>query len=330
MSDNQNQTFEIAEYNGVAAMLAQIEARYAGRVYDVTTKPGMEDAKFARREIRTTRTGLEKLRKELKEPALRRCQLIDGEAKAITQRLVAIEEPIDSMITAEEQRVENEKRERARQEELRVAKIKERMEEFNVMPAWGTKADGIMRRMREVSDIAIDESFAEFADAAAIVKAQALTRLTTLHAEATAIEQEQAKLKAAAEENERRMAEERKANEARLAEERAKAEAERQERIAAQKKLDEQAAAERERLAAEARAAREAQEQAIREKAAAELASAEAAEEAARQRALSDAKCATYQDALNKVGAIVALWLSDQIEAEAAMDEIELIVTANA
>lgn len=329
MSDNQNQTYEIAEYNGVAAALHQIEVRYAGRVYDVLTKQGMEDAKIARREIRTTRTGLEKLRKELKEPALRRCQLIDAEAKAITQRLVAIEGPIDDLIRNEELRVENEKQEKARQESLRVALIQERMEAFNVMPTWGAKAADIMRRLREVQDTPIDDTFAELQDAATIVKAQAITRLTTLHAEATALEVEQERLRKVAEENERLMAEERKRNEERLAEERVKAEAERQERIAAQKKLDEAAAAERERLAAEARAAREAQEQAIREKAAADLAAAEAAEEAARQQALSDAKCKSYQDALLKVGSVVALWLSDQIEAEAAMDEIEIIVTAN-
>ncbi len=329
MSENQSQTYEIAEYNTVAAMLNQIEARYQGRVYDVTTKQGMEDARFARREIRTTRTGLKRLRKELKEPALRRCQQIDSEAKAITRRLEAIEAPIHDMITEEEGRVEREKQERARQEELRIAQIKERMEAFNVVTPWGAKAADIMARLREVNDTPVDASFAEFQDAAAIVKAQAVTRLSTMHAEAMALEQEQEKLRQLQAESEARMAAERAENERKLAEERAKAEAERQERISAQKKLDEAAAQERERLAAEAKAAREAQEKAEAERKAEAARAAEEAQEAARQKALSDAKCHTFEEALMAVSKYVGMWLSDQIDAEAAMDEIETIITAN-
>ncbi len=332
---------EIQEYSAVAAMLTQIEGRYAGRVYDVTTKAGMDDAKFARREIRTTRTGLERLRKELKEPALRRCQLIDAEAKGITQRLYAIEEPIDKMISDEEGHLLRQKQEAAQKEQLRVSMIRERIERFNVMPPWGSKAEQIVARLREVNDIPVDDSFEEFTETAAVAKAQAVTRLSTLAEEARTLEAEQAKLKALAEEqaakmaaeraeHEARMAEERKANEARLAEERAKAEAERQQRIAAQKQLDESAAAERARMAEEARIAKENQEHAEALRKAEAQAAKESAIIAARQQALTEARCSTSETALKKVSDIVALWLSDQIDAEAAMDEIEVIVTANA
>ena len=56
---------------------------------------------------------------------------------------------------------------------------------------------------------------------------------------------------------------------------------------------------------------------------------AEEAQEAARQKALSDAKCHTFEEALMAVSKYVGMWLSDQIDAEAAMDEIETIITAN-
>lgn len=312
MTDD-TKTYEIAEYRAVDAMLAQIKARYDGRVYDVTTKEGMADAKFARREIRTTRTGLEKLRKELKEPALRRCQLIDSEAKRITAALIAIEGPIDDTILAEENRVEREKQERARAEALRVAGIKERIEAFNVMPAWGAKADDIMARLREVDAMLVTtDIFQEFTEAAAIAKGQAFTRLTTMHADAKAIEDEQERLRVLQAETEARLKAEREAHEKAM-------EAERQERIAAQKKLDEAAAEERARLAEEAKKAR-----------AAQLEAQEQAEREARDKALSEAKCSSYAQALARVGNVVAAWLSDQIDAEAAMDEIEVIVTANA
>lgn len=351
MSENNVQTYEIVEYNGVAAALADIEAKYAGRVYDVTTKQGMEDAKVARREIRTARTGLEKLRKELKDPAWRRCQLIDSGAKAITQRLVAIEDPIDEIIRAEETRVQREKAERQRQEELRVSKIRERIEAFNVMPPWGSRADQIAARLREVNDIPVDETFEEFAEAAAIAKAQAITRLSTLAEEARMLEAEQAKLKALADEQMAKIAAERKENEERLARERAEHEARMAEEREARRKAEAEAERarneERARMAEEARIAREAQaraeqeaeaervrlsreaQEARLEQAAAWDAKKKAEEDAAREKALSDAKCETYLEALKNIANIVALWLSDQIEAEEAMDKIEVIVAAN-
>lgn len=309
---------EIQEYNGVEAALSEFKSRYANRVYDVTTRDGMADAKVARREIRTARTGLEKLRKELKEPALRRCQLIDSEAKRLTQALVAIEDPIDTLIKTEEQRVEDEKAEAARQEQLRVGAIRERIEMFNVMPPWGAKSDEIRARLREVSDIPIDESFAEFTEAAAIAKAQAITRLSTLAEEAAGLEAEQERLKKLAEETQ-----------AKLAEERAKAEAERQERIEAQRKLDEAAAQERERLAAEARAAQEAQE---RERAAAlaeqQRQHAEFVEQE-HQKILAEAKRDSLVAVLADIRAVVTLCLSDEMDYEDGIDRIAVILEAN-
>lgn len=93
---------QIAEYSKTAAALADLTEIYKGVVYQVTTTEGMKDAKAGRAELRTYRTDLEKMRVSIKAPALERCRLIDAEAKEITAKLSALEDPIDAQIKAEE------------------------------------------------------------------------------------------------------------------------------------------------------------------------------------------------------------------------------------
>lgn len=110
----------IPEYNDTAVALADLKTRYDAVVFDVTTGKGMTAAKEARAELRGYRIALEAKRKEIKEPALTRCREIDSEAKRITIELEALEDPIDDLIKAEEQRKEREKaaREQAERERL--------------------------------------------------------------------------------------------------------------------------------------------------------------------------------------------------------------------
>jgi hypothetical protein len=150
-----------------------------------------------------------------------------------------------------------------------------------------------------------------------------MARLTTMHAEAKAIEDEQEKLRVLQAETEARLKSEREAHDKAM-------EQERQERIAAQKKLDEQAAEERNRLAEEARIAREGQQLAEQVRQQEAQQAAEAAERAARDLAIEQAKAHSSEEALQRVADVVDKWTSDQIDADAAMDEIELIVAANA
>ena len=87
-------TTTIQEYSATESALADLAQRFKGVVFDVTTKQGMEDAKKGRAELRTYRTDLEKMRKEIKAPALLRCNQIDSEAKRITLELESLEDPI--------------------------------------------------------------------------------------------------------------------------------------------------------------------------------------------------------------------------------------------
>jgi hypothetical protein len=113
---------KIIEYTETAAAIAVLREKYC-TVFDVTTTKGMDEAKKARAEVKGYRVALEKVRKEIKAPALERSRLIDEEAKRITAELQAIEEPIDEAIKAEEQRKEDEKAAKAKAEAARLAGI---------------------------------------------------------------------------------------------------------------------------------------------------------------------------------------------------------------
>jgi colicin import membrane protein len=114
-------TTEIAEYSKTEAALADLEQKYKGVVFDVTTAEGMQTARKGRAEIRKYRTSLEDLRKAIKAPALRRCQVIDEEARRITGALLLLETPIDEQIKKEEERKEFERNAAVRAEEERLA-----------------------------------------------------------------------------------------------------------------------------------------------------------------------------------------------------------------
>ena len=106
-------TAAIAEYSPTEAALAELQERFGGVVWDLTTVKGNADARAARRELVTLRTNLEAKRKALKAPALEYAKRIDSEAKRIAAAIGAVEEPIDAQIKADEARREQERQARA-------------------------------------------------------------------------------------------------------------------------------------------------------------------------------------------------------------------------
>lgn len=125
---------EIAEYSPVASALASLRTRFAGNIYEVTTETGMWAAKEARKEIAAYRIQLEKQRKAIKDPALKRCQLIDSEAKILSNQIAALEDPIARQIQTEENRIEHERIEEQEREAGRVAGIQNAIEELRRLP----------------------------------------------------------------------------------------------------------------------------------------------------------------------------------------------------
>jgi colicin import membrane protein len=237
----------VAEFDKVAAGLAELQKQYGGVVYDVTTTKGMDEAKAARAAVREPRYEIERVRKAAKAPILKLGKELDDRAKAITADILKIEEPIDEQIKNEEARKEAEKQAKIAAEQKRVADLQERVAELrgNRMLSPTSGSELIAEHISDLEGAAVDDTFQEFREQAEAAKAEGLEWLRNVHAAAVGHEAEQARIKAEREELARLRAEQ--AERDRLAEIERKALAEKQ---AAE------AAAERARIAEEERQAK--------------------------------------------------------------------------
>lgn len=291
--DEPAESVQITEYSKTAAALAELRKKYEGAVFPMGSTAGMKQAKEARAEIKGYRVDLEKLRKDIKAPALERCRLIDEEAKRITAALEALENPIDEQIKAEETRKEAERKAKEDAEKARVAAIHDRIAKIQNAPAAyiGKSSAEIQAAKERAEQYKIDTAiFQECAELARAAKIEAVGVLEKMVADAQASEAEQARIAAEREElarlraeaEARRQEEERQAKEAREAEEarikaerdaheaRMRAEREAEERRLAEERQTHEAKmrAEREaaeRIEAERRQAREAEERRLAE-----------------------------------------------------------------
>ena len=281
---------QIAEYNATAAALADLSARYKDVVFDVAVKECMAAAIKGRAEIRRYRIDLEKMRKDLKAPALERSRLIDTEAKRISEELSALEDPIDNLIKLEETRKERDRAEREAAEVARVQHIMACIAEIVAMPAAmvGKNSIQIGVKLADARAMNVTTWAQEFESQAEAARNNAVLALDQLRAGAEAQEkaaadeaervlQERAELARLRAEQEERDRTER----ARIAQEtRERAEAE----AAARAKIEAEQRASREKIEAEERAARLAREEEDR------VARAERAAAAAKAKAEQDAK----------------------------------------
>lgn len=192
----------VAEFDKVAAGLAELQKKYAGVVFDVRTSKGMDEAKAARAEIREPRYEIERVRKAAKAPILKLGKELDDRAKVITSEILVIEEPIDTQIKNEEARKEAEKQAKIAAEQKRVADLQQRVADLrgnrSLTPMAGSAR--IAEVIADLEGMAVDASFEEFEQQAHEAKADGLTWLRELHAAAVAHEAEQARIKAEREE----------------------------------------------------------------------------------------------------------------------------------
>ena len=223
---------QIAEYNETDGAIAILREKY-GRRFDVTTTKGMTEAREARAVVKGYRVALEKVRQEIKAPALERTRLIDAEAKRITAELLAIEEPIDAAIKAEETRKAEERAAKERAEAARVAAIAARMSAIR------NRVAQVANQPSEIIRAAIDQAqalelteaeFGEFLPNALEALAETRQALQTALENRIAHEAEEARLKT-----------EREAEAARLKTEREAVERQRAELEAQERALEEQA-----------------------------------------------------------------------------------------
>lgn len=243
----------VTEYSKTDAALSDLAQRYKGIVFDVTTTKGMQEARVARAELRGYRVDLEKVRVEIKSPALERCRLIDTEAKRITTALVELEDPIDETIKNEEKRKEREAMEKAMANQRRIDAIRARIETIRGIPAGcvGKSSEQINAALEKTQRGEVGADFEEFRVEAEDALKSTLAQLAIMVSGARAQEQEAERIKAERAE----LATLRAEQEQRERESRAKIEAENRAAHEARAVEDARLQADRDRLAAQQRAA---------------------------------------------------------------------------
>lgn len=257
-------TKAVAEFDRVAAGIGALRQKYAGVLYDVSTTAGMKEATAARLAIREPRFEVERIRKAAKAPILALGKRLDTEAARITTELLRLEEPIDQIIKAEEDRKERERLAKIAAEKKRVADIQERIGDIKgaLVSAVNRASADIQEFITETEAFVIDDSFAEFRDDAQQAKDDCIRKLREMHEHAVAMEVERERLRKERAELAQQRAEEEKhraAERARLAEEERVARIAREAEQAKQAELlrqqraeqEKTARVERERLAAE-------------------------------------------------------------------------------
>ncbi len=279
--NTENVPTTVVEYSKIDAAIATLRERFAGKVYDVQTSEGMKEARAARNEVKGYRVEIEHTRKAIKEPALRRCQDIDNEARRITRALADIEDPIAAQIKAEEDRVERERADAERRERERVDGIRRMVATIRERPmavAKMAKATDMLTARENLARYPITvETFAELAADAEAARAAALAEIDQLYdaqvrreMEAKALAEEREAIARERADNEAREAEARKvreAEEARIAEARAKLQREQDEAAARERRKAADEEAERQRKERERVEAEQAAERAAEEKA---------------------------------------------------------------
>lgn len=254
----------IVEYSATEAALAELRQKYAGIVFDLTTTKGDKEARAARLELITLRTSLEKKRKQFKAPALEFGKKIDSEASRVTTEILALENPIDEQIKADEQRREREKAERERIAAERAQGFRDRIAVIRafVGKCQGISAERITNGIAMVEQVDVSAAaFEEFALEAAAAKSETIAAMRQIMGETKAREEEAARVEAQRIENERVAAEQKERADALAAQQ---AELDRKER---ELREAQEAQAEQERIREEAAA--KARQQLINEQAAA-------------------------------------------------------------
>ena len=320
-------TFPPVTFSITDAGIAELEAKFKGLTVAFGDAKGYAGLVKAIAEIRTTRTDVEKRRKELKQDALDYGRKVDDAAKTITARLEAIEGPLKEQKDEIDAEVARIKAEKAEAERLRVAGIQAKIATISAMPvlcanATAAQIEEALAAAR--AKIITEEDFGEFAaqaHEAMITTINALDMMLDARvaadkaeaeriaeqaridaerkAEADRVAAESARLSAERAEFERQQAEVRRQQEEadRIRREADRAEAERldAERKAQQAEIDRQAAALRQQQAEFERKQAEAKEAAGRAEAAKQA--ADEAKKAAKAKAEAEAKLAAEIEA---------------------------------
>ena len=178
---------EIKKFNLADVKIAELKEQFKDlEISGVEDKNGYKAVSEAIKIVRTYRTGVEKVRKQIKEDYLKTGRAIDEEAKRLTASLEEIENPLKD----KKQEIDDEiQAEKDRQEAEAQAKTDKRVEELEAV---GIKFDGRFYSIGEDVSVDIvtikdftDEQFAEFKNRVSAVndKLQEAERIKNIHNE---------------------------------------------------------------------------------------------------------------------------------------------------
>ena len=178
---------EIKKFNLADVKIAELKEQFKDlEISGVEDKNGYKAVSEAIKIVRTYRTGVEKVRKQIKEDYLKTGRAIDEEAKRLTASLEEIENPLKD----KKQEIDDEiQAEKDRQEAEAQAKTDKRVEELEAV---GIKFDGRFYSIGEDISVDIvtikdftDEQFAEFKNRVSAVndKLQEAERIKNIHNE---------------------------------------------------------------------------------------------------------------------------------------------------
>lgn len=175
----EKQVSVVAEYQPFYSQLSQLEQDNQKVVFDYETPKGNKEARSHVYKLRQTKGALEKTRKEAKAESLRIGRAVDSEAADIEKR-------IEAMIAVHQAKIDEiEKRETDRIAAItaRVASIENYGTELSIR-----SSIEVFDYITELEHIAIDDSFAEFAQSAAKAKD---ARLLYLRAQVVSIREKE-------------------------------------------------------------------------------------------------------------------------------------------
>ena len=195
---------DIAEYRPHEEQIVRLETTYAKLVVDCSTSEGLASAKEVRVDIRdvryaldkTTKTALVPYQQKVKE-AQARVNQVKEFGETLKTRVLAIEEPVDEAIKAEEKRIADAKAERERIEAERVEAIRAKITRFSsVAAAYASRsaADVAVILKGVKASVILPEEYGEFEAEGTIARDNAIEQLETLHRAAVEREEAAAKL----------------------------------------------------------------------------------------------------------------------------------------
>lgn len=187
----------LVSYGKTEAALVALDAKYRGVQFDLTTTAGDKAARAARQDLVTLRTSLDKKRLEFKRPVLDIGKLIDSEAKRITDKIKALEDPIDAQIVADEQRREAIRAAKAAAEAARVQKHRDAIARIRgfvpAAQAYGMTAERVLKGLSVLEAITAGAELEEFQTEAAQELSAAIEGMKSIHATLTEREAEAAR-----------------------------------------------------------------------------------------------------------------------------------------